>query len=151
MLIDAILAAAHYLAIFMVITFLSIETVLVRREWMPTAAARLARYDMLYFMMAMLALATGLGRLFYGIKGAEFYLHNPVFHTKLTVFVLIGLISIYPTRRFLAWRKAAAADAAFVPPDVELVRVRRCLMWETHLIVLLPILAVLMARGFGLR
>ncbi|WP_432720845.1 DUF2214 family protein [Jeongeupia wiesaeckerbachi] len=149
MLLDALLAAAHYLAIFMVITFLTIETVLVRREWMPTAAARLARYDLVYFLMAMLALATGLGRLFYGIKGAEFYLHNPVFHAKITVFVLIGLISIYPTRRFVAWRKAARADAAFIPPDHELTRVRRCLMWETHLIVLLPILAAFMSRGFG--
>ncbi|MBM3114637.1 DUF2214 family protein [Jeongeupia naejangsanensis] len=151
MLTDAILAAAHYLAIFMVITFLTIETVLVRREWMPTAAARLARYDLIYFLMAMLALATGLGRLFYGVKGADFYLHNPVFHAKMTVFVLIGLISIYPTRRFSAWRKAAVANAAFVPSDQELSRVRRCLMWETHLIILLPILAAFMARGFGLR
>ncbi|GHD63595.1 DUF2214 family protein [Jeongeupia chitinilytica] len=150
MLLDAVLAACHYLAIFMVITFLSIETVLVRREWMPTAAVRLARYDMLYFLMAMLALATGLGRLFYGVKGSEFYLHNPVFHAKLSVFVLIGLISIYPTRRFAAWRKAVAAAPDFTPPDGELARVRRCLMWETHLIVLLPILAAFMARGFGL-
>ncbi|BCL75492.1 hypothetical protein JHS3_12280 [Jeongeupia sp. HS-3] len=150
MLLDAILAAVHFIAIFMVITFMSIETVLIRREWMPQAAIKLARYDLLYALMALLVLASGLARLFFGIKGVAFYMQNPLFHAKLTVFVLIGLLSIYPTLRFRAWRAAAARVPGFVPPDAELAKVRRCLMWETHLIVLLPILAALMARGFGL-
>ncbi|TJZ73886.1 DUF2214 family protein [Chitiniphilus eburneus] len=150
MLLDATLAAAHFIAIFMLITFLSIETVLCKRDWMPGAAARLARYDLLYFLMAMLVLATGLARLFLGVHGKDFLLANPVFHAKITVFVVIAAVSIYPTRRFQAWRKAARADAGFVPQPEDLKRVRSCLMVETHLIVLMPIFGALMARGIGL-
>ncbi|WP_035055574.1 DUF2214 family protein [Andreprevotia chitinilytica] len=149
-MLDAILAAAHYLSIILLVTFLAIETVLVKREWMPQAAARLARYDMMYFLMAMAVLATGLLRVFFGVKGVAFYEHNPLFHAKVTVFVLIALTSIWPTKRFLHWKKAAAADPAFIPDDIDLKRVRRCVMAEAHLLVLMPILAAFMARGIGM-
>lgn len=149
-MLDAVLAACHFLAIFVLITFLAIETVLVKREWMPAAAARLARYDIAYFLSAMVVLATGLARLYFGAKGAGFYLPNPVFHAKITLFVIIGLMSVYPTRRFQAWRRAALADPGFVPEASDLGKVRRCLMIECHLIILLPILAAFMARGWGL-
>ncbi|WP_255987645.1 DUF2214 family protein [Chitinolyticbacter albus] len=150
-MLDAVLAATHFLAIFVLITFLAIETVLVKREWMPVAAARLARYDIVYFLSAMIVLASGLARLYFGAKGAAFYLSNPVFHAKITLFVLIGLISVYPTRRFQAWRRAVLADPGFVPEAADLRRVRSCLMIESHLLVLLPILAAFMARGLGLH
>ncbi|HSC79707.1 MAG TPA: DUF2214 family protein [Chitinolyticbacter sp.] len=150
-MLDAVLAATHFLAIFVLITFLAIETVLVKREWMPAAAARLARYDIIYFLSAMIVLASGLTRLYFGAKGAAFYLSNPVFHAKITLFVLIGLISVYPTRRFQTWRRAALADPGFVPEAADLRRVRSCLMIESHLLVLLPILAAFMARGLGLH
>ncbi|UXY17193.1 DUF2214 family protein [Chitiniphilus purpureus] len=150
MLLDAVLAAAHFIAIFLLITFLAIETVLCRREWMPGAAARLARYDLLYFLMAVTVLATGLLRLYLGAHGTAMLLPNPLFHAKVGLFVLIGLISVYPTRRFQSWRRSVRTDAAFVPQPDDLRRVRICLMLETHLIVLLPILAACMARGIGL-
>jgi len=150
-MLDAVLAASHFLAIFVLIAFLAIETVLVKREWMPTAAARLARYDVVYFLCAMVVLATGLARLYLGAKGIGFYLPNPVFHAKITLFVLIGLISVYPTRRFQVWRRSALADPAFVPEATDLRRVRVCLMIDCHLIILLPILGAFMARGWGLH
>ncbi|XZG71459.1 DUF2214 family protein [Chitinibacteraceae bacterium HSL-7] len=149
-MLDALLATAHFVAIFLLITFLAIETVLVRREWMPAAAAKLARYDLLYFLSAMLVLGTGLARLYFGAKGVPFIATNPVFHAKMTVFVVIALLSIYPTLRFMAWRRATSADPLFVPEDAELKRVRRLLMWESHLIVLMPLLGAMMARGVGL-
>ncbi|KAF0815446.1 hypothetical protein IGB42_00527 [Andreprevotia sp. IGB-42] len=149
-MLDAALAAAHYLAILLLVTFLAIETVLIKREWMPLAATRLARYDALYALMAVLVLGTGLLRVFYGIKGSAFYVHNPVFHAKVTLFVVIGLLSAWPTTRFLAWKKAAAADPAFIPADKELKTVRRLVMIEVHLLALIPVLAACMARGIGL-
>ncbi|MEZ5526744.1 MAG: DUF2214 family protein [Gammaproteobacteria bacterium] len=38
-------------------------------------------------------------------KPAAFYNGNPVFHAKLTLFVLIALLSIYPTVFLLRQRK----------------------------------------------
>ncbi|SMC23173.1 putative membrane protein [Andreprevotia lacus DSM 23236] len=151
MIQDAILAAAHYLCILLLVTFLAIETALVKREWMPLAAAKLVRYDALYGLMAVLVLTTGLLRVFLGAKGAAFYEHNPVFHAKVTLFIAIGLLSIWPTLRFRAWGKAAKADPAYAPPEVELRKVRRVVMVEVHLLALLPILAAFMARGIGMQ
>lgn len=60
------------------------------------------------------------------------------------------LLSIQPTRRILAWQKAAQADAGFMPALQEVGRLRRVLLLEIHLFALIPILAAAMARGIGL-
>lgn len=49
----------------------------------------------------MAALAAELGRLFLGVKGAGLYQSDPVFHTKVTLFLSIGVLSAWPTLRFL--------------------------------------------------
>lgn len=57
-----------------------------------------------------------------GAKPAEFYTGNPVFHAKLTLFVVVGLLSIYPTVFLLRQRKNADETIA-VPAGV--IRVLR--------------------------
>lgn len=151
MLFDAMLAFFHYLSIFALITFLTAEAVVLRPGITPAAVRRVGIYDLLYFLAAMAALGTGLLRLFYGAKGVAFYLPNPWFHAKMTVFVLIALCSLPPTFRFRRWRRQAAGQAGYVPPDDELKAARRWVMIEAHLLILLPLFAALMARGIGLR
>ncbi|MCY1363267.1 hypothetical protein D9M69_500220 [compost metagenome] len=75
MLTDAILAFLHFLAIFVLITLMAAEAVALRPDLTPATVRRLSLYDLFYFLSAMLALATGLLRLFYGAKGVDFYLH----------------------------------------------------------------------------
>ena len=97
---------------------------------------------------AILALGTGLLRLFFYAKGVGFYLPNPAFIIKMILYVAIALMSIVPTRQFIAWRRAL--DAGAPPPDVAAVaRVRRLLHVELALAALMPLAAVLMARGIG--
>jgi putative membrane protein len=62
--------------------------------------------DLAYLMLAIVVLASGSARLLWFGKEAAFYLHNPVFWIKLSLFVAIALISIPPTRCFLRWRRA---------------------------------------------
>ncbi|HBD32894.1 MAG TPA: DUF2214 domain-containing protein, partial [Cupriavidus sp.] len=76
------------------------EAVVLRPDMPPSAVRRLSQYDFFYFLSAMAVLATGLLRLFYGAKGVDFYLHNPWFHAKITVFVLIALATLPPTFAF---------------------------------------------------
>jgi putative membrane protein len=85
----------------------------------------------------------------WGAKGWAFYAHNPVFHLKLGLFVLVGLLSILPTRAFLRWRRARRADAAYRVPETEWRRARRWVVVELHLIALIPLAAVIMSRGLG--
>ena len=149
MLLDAFLAWFHYLAIFVLVVVLTAEAVLLRPDLTPAALKRLVIYDRLYLFSAIAVLATGVLRLTLGIKGAAFYMGNPWFHAKITLFVVIGLCSAPPTLAFLRWAKQARQLPGFVPSEPEIKRARRWAMIESHLFIFLPLFAVLMARGIG--
>ena len=70
-------------------------------------------------------------------------------YIKLALFVAIGLISIAPTRYMLRWRRDAAES--MLPPPEEVAHVRRYLIAEILLFILIPLFAVLAARGIGLQ
>lgn len=148
---EALLAYAHILAILTMVTFLASEAALCRKEWLnPAVVERLARVDMVYGMAAIAVLATGLARTWWGMKGAGWYWSQPLLHAKVTLFVIVGLISIVPTVRFLRWRKALRTTGA-LPTDAEIRSTRRLVMIEAHLVALIPLLAVFLARSVGTR
>ena len=144
---DAILAYLHFAAIFALIWFLAKEWTLLRAGAANVDVERIAKVDSGFGAMAGIVLVTGALRAAFGAKGWAFYAHNPAFHAKVTLFVIVGLVSIAPTLQFLRWRKARRADAAFRVSDAQWTRARRFLMIELHLIALIPLLAVIMSRG----
>ena len=146
---DAILAYLHFSAIFALIWFLAKEWTLLRAGAASVEVERLATADAGFGIMAGLVLVTGALRAVFGAKGWAFYAHNPAFHVKITLFVAVGLISIAPTLQFLRWRKARRANAAFRVADAEWKRARRLIMVEMHLVALIPLAAVIMARGLA--
>ena len=149
MLLETVLAYVHWLAIFTMVTFLASEAALCRVEWMNARIVeRLARVDMLYGIASVVVLVTGLVRTWWGMKGAGWYWSNPLLHTKLTLFVVIGLLSIRPTLTYLRWRKALRSTGA-LPADEEVRRTRKTVMVQAHLVPLVALLAVFLARGFG--
>jgi putative membrane protein len=144
---DAILAYLHFVAIFALLWFLAKEWTLLRAGAANVDIERIAKADAGFGATAGLVLVTGALRAAFGAKGWAFYAHNPAFHAKVTLFVIVGLVSIAPTLQFLRWRKARRADAAFRVPDAQWKRARRFIMIELHLIALIPLLAVIMSRG----
>jgi len=151
MITDALLAYFHFVSIFMLFAFLSIEAVVLRHPPDAAAIRLLARVDMFYFGAAMLVLASGLMRLFGGAKGAAFYTGNPVFHAKVGLFILIGALSVLPTLQFIRWARTLKAQPDFLPGETERKKARRMIMIELHLAAFLPLLAVLMSRGIGIK
>lgn len=149
MLTDLTLAALHHLLFFGLISMLVTQSVLLSRPIDGAALKRLAGVDRGYGITAVLLLAVGFARVFHGIKGYDFYLHNPWFHAKLTAFVLVAVLSIWPTLRFLRWRKALKADPAFVPAATEVAGLSRIIRFELMLIALIFVLAAAMARYGG--
>lgn len=148
---EALLAYAHFLAILTMTVFLASEAALCRKEWLnPAVVERLARVDMVYGIAAIAVLATGLARIWWGMKGVGWYWSQPLLHAKVTLFVIIGLISIVPTVRFLRWRRALRATGA-LPAEEEIRSTRRLVMIEAHLLVVIPLLAVFLARGVATR
>ena len=146
---EVILAYAHFAAIFTLLWFVAKEWTLFRVGAERLDAAALARADAGFGIAAALVLITGICRVTLGAKPAGFYLHNPVFHTKVGLFVLVGLLSIWPTIVFIRWRKARAADPNYAIAESEWHAVRRLLIFELHLVALIPLAAVIMARGIG--
>jgi putative membrane protein len=151
MLKDFILASFHHLLAFGLVAMLVTQSVLLSRSVDGAALKRLAGVDRGYGMVATLLLVVGLMRVFQGIKGEDFYLHNPWFHAKLGAFVLAALLSILPTLRFLRWRKALKADAGYLPPAAEVASMRRIVRIELLLIAVILVAAAGMARYGGLH
>jgi putative membrane protein len=147
---DLVLAIVHHLIVFGIASALAAELALMRPAAMsPQTVRLLGRFDAAYGVMALAILVVGFLRVKYGAKGAEFYMHNPMFWAKIGAFAVVGLISVRPTLRILAWQKLAKADAAFVPPPDEVGAVRRQMRLEIHMFALIPIFAAMMARGVG--
>ncbi|MEJ5991998.1 DUF2214 family protein [Ramlibacter sp. PS3R-8] len=149
MILESLLAYAHLLAILALVVFISSEAALCRPEWMNAKVVeRLVTVDRIYGITAGVLFATGLARVFLGAKGAEWYGGNWLLYVKLAAFVAVGLISIQPTLRFSRWRRELRASGA-LPPDEEVRKVRKLVMLQAHIIPLIPLAAVFLARGYG--
>jgi putative membrane protein len=103
--------------------------------------------DALYGIAAAVVLAVGLLRVFYTEKGAAYYFASGSFLAKLTLFIVVGLLSIYPTVKFLSWRAAVREQRAPVLDAGVLRRLRTILHLELTLLVVILVLAPMMARG----
>ena len=149
-MIDFLLASFHHLIVFGIASVLAAELALMRPAAMsPHTVRLLGRFDAVYGGLALAILAVGFARVWFGAKGPDFYLHNPMFWAKIGAFLVVGLVSLRPTLRILAWQKVLKVDAAFVPAVQEIGAVRRHLLIEIHVFALIPIFAAAMARGIG--
>lgn len=148
MTLEAVLAALHIVAILTLVVFLSSQAALCRIEWLNAAVVeRLARLDAIYGASAMVLVATGLARVFWGVKGLSWYVSQPMFHIKITLVVAIAILSIFPTIAFRRWLRQLRADGS-LPDAREVTRVRRLVMVQAHVIPVVAVIAVFWARGW---
>jgi putative membrane protein len=142
------LAFLHHATAFLLVAVVTAELVLMR-ELTLTTARSLVRMDAVYGVAALLILVIGFLRVFYTEKGSAYYLHSIPFIAKIALFAIVGLLSIYPTRQFLSWRKSLKENRV---PDVD-DRVRRRIRMTLHieltLLFLMMLCAAMMARGIG--
>lgn len=148
---DLALAIVHHLIVFGIAAVLAAELALMRPAAMsPRTVRLLGRFDAFYGGLALAIIIVGFARVWFGAKGADFYLHNPIFWSKIGAFAIVGLISIKPTLRILAWQRALKLNAEFVPEVAESGVLRRWMLAEIHVFALVPVFAAMMARGIGL-
>jgi putative membrane protein len=144
---DALLAYAHFISIFVLASVLLGEVLIYRRVMSADLYRRLRLVDRWYGVAAVLVLATGLARLFLGLKGVAFYNSNPVFWTKMALFAIVGLLSIAPTIAYIRWNDRTAADGSLTLGDAEYERIRRLLWVQVVVFAFIPLCATYMARG----
>ena len=137
-------------AIFTLFSFLTAQAVLLRAAPLEARLVRLlARTDVWAAASAGLVLVTGFLRAGFGAKGADFYFNAWPIYVKIALFVMVGLLSIKPTLAYIRWKKAFELDAAWTVPAAEHAATRKFVMLEVHIGALIPLVAVIMARGMG--
>ena len=147
---DFALASLHHVLVVGLIAMLASEMALLRGRPDATALQRLGLLDIGYGFTATALLVVGLLRVFQGLKGADFYLHNPWFHAKAGAFLLAALLSLVPTLAYARWRRALRDDAGFVPDAAAWARAARLVRVQLALVVVIVIAAAGMARYGGL-
>ncbi|GAA3997125.1 hypothetical protein GCM10022279_20980 [Comamonas faecalis] len=151
MITEALLAFAHIMAFLMLATFMTSETALCRKEWIsPAIVHRLVRLNLLTLVSGVIVLATGLARTWWGVKGTAWYWSQPLLHAKVTLLVMMLALALAAGRHYRRWRAALDAGAG-LPQEGELRAARRLEMWAAHLMIIVVLLAVCLARGVGTR
>ncbi len=146
MSLEIILRYVHFISIFAIVGTLVSEHLLLKKEMTRAELGRLARIDSVYGLAAITLLGAGL-TLWLGAIGkpTEFYTKNWIFLTKISLFILVGLLSIYPTVFFIKNRKGQPDESIKIPKVIFWM-----LRFELLIVFTIPILAGLMAKGVGL-
>ena len=148
---DALLHFVHFLCIFALASLLVGEALLLRKSLSRDAVALLATIDRWYGIAAGLVVVSGVSLVFFGLKGATYYVHSPVFWTKMALFACVAIVSIVPTVAFLRWRRRQGMNGSLVLDDGEYTRLRALLWAEIGVFVFIPLCAALMANGISGR
>lgn len=148
MTLEAVLAALHMVAILTFVVFLSSQAALCRIEWLNAAVVeRLVRLDVIYGVAGVVMIGTGVARVLWGVKGASWYLSQPLFHLKITLVVAMVLWTLRPSFAFRRWRQQLHTTGSLPGAD-EVAKVRRQVMIQSHVLPVVAVIAVFWARGW---
>lgn len=147
---DWLLSSLHYLLAFTLVAMLAVQHAVIRPGMTVTGLRLAAHVDRIYGASAVSLLGVGFGRVYWGAKDASFYLSNPLFWTKIGLFVTVAFLSVSPTVRLLQWSKQAQSHTVFLPSDGQVQRLQWWLRAEVVVLLCIPLAAAGMARGIGL-
>ena len=126
---------------------LVIELVLTKDDIVSKNARRILIADLAFGVSAGVVLVVGFLRVLYFEKGMFYYVHSVPFIAKLSLFLLVGLLSIYPTREFLSWRTAVKQGHEPTVSDRKMRVIRSIIHCELVGVILIILCAALMAKG----
>jgi putative membrane protein len=147
---SAVLSAFHVLALAIGLPAVFLRGRALKGPLDKAGVGRVIAADNVWAFAAFLWLTSGLMRAFGGFeKGADYYLHNRLFHAKLGLFALILLLELMPMITLMRWRIARARGEM---PDTAPARTMSTLNHiELAVVVGMVFVAAFMARGFGTR
>ncbi|MBI2330750.1 MAG: DUF2214 family protein [Chloroflexi bacterium] len=147
----SLMATLHHLAAFTMTACLVYEFIAYRKGLSIEEARRIQRVDLWYGVSAGLLVVVGLLRVFYFEKGANYYSENVLFWIKMAIFMIVGLLSIYPTIRYIKWNSILNENKSPEIPEQEFKTTRLLLSLELVGIVLILFAAPMMARAIGMN
>lgn len=150
-LVTSLMATLHHLSAFTLTACLVYEFIAFRKGLGVEEARRIQRVDLWYGISAGLLVAVGLLRVFFFEKGANFYAANPMFWVKMTLFAIVGLLSVYPTIRYIKWNPSLKEGNSPEIPEREFNTIRFLLWLEIVGLALILFAAPAMARAIGMN
>lgn len=147
---SSLMAGLHHLSAFTVVACVAYEFIAYRRELSVAEARRIQSVDTWYGISAGAVMIAGLLRVFFFEKGANYYGANTIFWLKMGLFLIVGLVSIYPTIRFIRWSPILKEGSPIEVPEAEYRRIRLFLWLEMIGLALILFAALAMARGIGM-
>ncbi len=147
---SALVAYIHYLGIILCFASLLFERFTLKVNLTRNETISMIFADVIYGLAGVALLITGILRVKYFGQGGDFYTHNPIFWIKVTLYIIIGLLSLYPTITYVLWAIPLSKNKL---PDISENLVKRFkIIITTELLgfATIPFFASLMARGIGL-
>jgi putative membrane protein len=151
MVTTALMAFLHHILAFTLTACLVYEFIAYRKTMSIAEIRRIQQADLVYGISAGLLLLIGLLRVFFFEKGVNFYINNPFFWVKMTAFLLVALLSIDPTIRYIRWNRTLRQGNVPEISQPEYRRTRLLLWLEVIGIAVILLAAPLMARGIGMN
>ena len=148
--LSAILSALHLLALAIGLPAVVLRARALRGALDDAGLRRLFAADTAWGIAAALWVVTGLLRAFAGFeKGTAFYLGSPLFWAKMTLFLLVVALEIYPMVTLMRWRGVRGRGQM---PDTSSARTLYVITHAQMAIAFVMVfVASFMARGFGAR
>ncbi|MDH4058517.1 MAG: DUF2214 family protein [Cyclobacteriaceae bacterium] len=131
----------HLVSVFGMIGCLTGELVLLKPSMTRKELRNLSRLDGLYGLAAILAVAGGLTLWFAVGKGSDFYSHT-FMHIKLTIVIIVGLVSIIPTLFYIRKSKGDPNESIETPS-----RIKKLVVLQLVLMAVVPPLATMVSYG----
>jgi len=144
-----LMAFLHHLAAFTLFAALVYEFILLRKPFSLQTAQSLLKTDQVYGIAAVTILIIGFGRALHFEKGEAYYFHSLPFIVKISLFLLVGILSIYPTVKFLSWRSALKRQQLPQVSEETLTMIRRLIHIELFAVIAIMLCAAMMAKGVG--
>ena len=144
MLLYTIARYLHFIAIFGVIATLIIKNTAIKNLISEEDAINLAKVNLFFNLSLILTCIGGLVLWFWVGRPSNFYTQNPLFMTKLILFTLIFLLSLFTSNFFRKHREAKKESIEVPKPIVLLLRL------QLIILAVIPLIAFLITRGVGL-
>ena len=147
---SAFVAYIHYLGIILCFGALMFERITLKINLSKNETISIIIADVIYGIAGLAILITGILRVKYFGQGGEFYINNPIFWVKVSLYVVIGLISLYPTATYILWAIPLSKNKLPIISENLVKRFRLIITTELIGFAVIPFFATLMSRGIGL-
>ena len=141
---ESIIRYVHFVGILLFSSALFIQLFLVSDKVSAERMRLIARSDAMAGMSIIIVLISGVLLWFLVGKPSAYYSSNWVFYLKLSTLFVIVLLAIQPAV-FFARNRRPAKDAVISIPK----RIARQIRAEVALLMMMPLFAAFMARGYG--